>query len=837
MRRLLSGVLLLALLSASLLGVIALGDSVDPPNGVVLGWTMNDVHHTMSFSWYTSTAEAGDTIYYDTQTRNGDATAYAYSVTSDEPPEVIIGRKGDEEGYTHKVTVTGLEPYTDYYFVVGGSGGYSKELKFRTIPEDLNSITFVVGGDTRQGALGFPEGRNTISKLMAKHDPYFVIHVGDYIERAFEASEWKELTDHIQDAWITSTGYSIPIVPVIGNHEVGRTAAPEGDYTAPEGGFYEFEVASEDARLYYQFLNIPDPKLWYSLDIVPYLRFFGLNSETYTDPTMAETEQYDWFKNSLIDAQGVTWKIAGFHRPPFAEYGGQGRSTNFWPLFDAYHVDVTVSGHEHFYARSHPLNLGLTDGSYVAFEKGTVNVTPGGWGAPLSTEYPRWWNACGPISEYNFTVFDVSPTALHVTAINDNNSAIDEFTIRKGVVGSETVLRTRGEDSYADDVTGPPPLVSFGAGTYPPILSVGKVGKGAVAAGGLAWNCINDEWKKGQLDVLFDILFQHMVPGAKNVLWYEGYGVAHNAEACSDMVAALEALGYTVSGDATEPITPALLAGYDIVIIPQLRLGSPYVGGNPDLLPWTDVEALKDFVAGGKGLLVMDAHDYGGNNWARVQDKILEGVGAGMTLQSDGVYDWVDNWQGRGWQPMGAVDPSTDIGAAYVKRTGDTAIEIWEVSTVVPIPAFFLEKVPAGERTIVDGRRTETDARVIIETMAGGEGYVRIQKAPPSIVKKSAEVSYGAAEEAPATNKLVVVDVSTDVPSDLIKWPITVEVYYSQDAFDASGIASEEQLALYYWDIEQGMWRLCPESGVNTVRNCVTAAAYHLTRFAILPKK
>jgi len=186
-------------------------------------------------------------------------------------------------------------------------------------------------------------------------------------------------------------------------------------------------------------------------------------------------------------------------------------------------------------------------------------------------------------------------------------------------------------------------------------------------------------------------------------------------------------------------------------------------------------------------------------------------------------------------RPLASSPLSLFLSAAT--SSGDTAIEIWEVSTVVPIPAFFLEKVPAGERTIVDGRRTETDARVIIETMAGGEGYVRIQKAPPSIVKKSAEVSYGAAEEAPAANELVVVDVSTDVPGDLIKWPITVEVYYSQDAFDASGIASEEQLALYYWDIEQGMWRLCPESGVNTVRNCVTAAAYHLTRFAILPKK
>jgi len=237
-------------------------------------------------------------------------------------------------------------------------------------------------------------------------------------------------------------------------------------------------------------------------------------------------------------------------------------------------------------------------------------------------------------------------------------------------------------------------------------------------------------------------------------------------------------------------------------VIPQLRLGSPYAGGDPSQLPWEDVEVIRKFVAEeGKGLLVMDAHDYGGNNWAFVQNKILEGVGAAVALQSDGVYDWVDNWQGRGWQPMGAVDPSTAIGAAYAERTGGTEIELWEVSTVIPTPPLFLERIPGGERSIVDGRRTGADARVIIETLAGGEGYVRIQKAPPTPVKKAVEASYGAPEEKPAAQPLVVVDVST----------------------------------LYYWDPEQQMWRACPESGVNVERNCVAAAAYHLTRFAILP--
>ncbi|MEA1871353.1 MAG: hypothetical protein U9N00_04100, partial [Candidatus Bipolaricaulota bacterium] len=286
----------------------------------------------------------------------------------------------------------------------------------------------------------------------------------------------------------------------------------------------------------------------------------------------------------------------------------------------------------------------------------------------------------------------------------------------------------------------------------------------------------------------------------------------------------------------TEPITSALLAEYDIVVIPQLRLGSSYVGGDPNQLPWEDVEAIREFVASGKGLMVMDAHDYGGNNWAFVQNKILEGIGSDVALQSDGVYDWADNWLGRGWHPMGAVDPSTPIGAEYVARTGGVEIELWEVSTVVPIPAFFLEKVADGTRTIVDGRRTGADARVIIETLDGGEGYVRIQREPDLSVAEGGGEGYSALSGPTAAGTLVVVDVSTDIPGSLIEWPITIEVYYTQEAFDASGFEDEALLALFYWDTEQGMWRACPESGINVERNCVAAATYHFTRFAIMQK-
>jgi len=115
------------------------------------------------------------------------------------------------------------------------------------------------------------------------------------------------------------------------------------------------------------------------------------------------------------------------------------------------------------------------------------------------------------------------------------------------------------------------------------------------------------------------------------------------------------------------------------------------------------------------------------------------------------------------------------------------------------------------------GRETKADVRVILETKGNGGGFVRIQRAPSTLTE------------------FVVVDVSTDIPSEFIEWPMTIEIYYTDDAFTASGIEKEELLQAYYWDHEQGMWCLCPESGVNVDRNCVSAKVYHLTKFALMP--
>lgn len=782
---------------------IAAGEN---PMGVHLTWDRNAVHTSMTISWETVSKNGESKVFYDNESGGENPAKYEYSVEGHQ--EELIGEDEEVVGYAHHVTLTNLSPNESYYFVCGSQkNNYSEEFKFKTLPRHPEKLKFVVLGDTRPGALDFPEGRNNVAKGAASHDPSFIIHTGDHIEHALSGEEWQEYFNYIQNLWVDSDGYLIPIIPVIGNHEVGTDD--------------EFEKSKKDARLYYSYFGLPGNERWFTLDLAPFLKFIGLDSETYTGP---DSEQYKWLANELEDSKEVTWKFSAYHRPSFGEgYGGEGSSSKFLPLLEKSHVDFSAEGHVHMYTRSQPLNTSISTGKYFPYDKGTVHIVAGGGGAPLYSEFPAWWHAAGPITKYSYVVFEISESSAKMETFDTSGEVIDKAEIHKELTKPKTVVELK-ETGYADDNSGPPPYIEFGQGTKAPVMKVSKVGEGMVAAAGLAWSSVNDGWRSGELDTLYAETLKQMTAKDKNVLWYEGYNATYTTDKCSQLIEALEDRGYSVTGNDTEPITKELLSDYDILVIPQLALGSPFKGGNPDKLPWSDVQAIEQFVRSGNGLLVMDAHDYGGHNWARVQNKILAGIGADMTLQSDGIYDWENNWS-RGWFPLGEVTTATTIGRNYREVKGNADIGLFEVSSVINNPSLYLEKIPSGARSVINGRKSKADTRVLIETKEGGSGYVRIQKTPSL---SNSETTGGVHEP------LVEVSIQSEIPTDKIVWPVTIEMYYSQDAFENSDLAVENDLEMYYWDTEQGAWRRCQEVGVNADRNAVVGSIYHFTKFAIM---
>jgi len=236
---------------------------------------------------------------------------------------------------------------------------------------------------------------------------------------------------------------------------------------------------------------------------------------------------------------------------------------------------------------------------------------------------------------------------------------------------NEGVVIEGKEDAYNVNGTGIGPIAWYGAEDRPPIVVAKRIddneNKGAVVAACTAATCRNGNWNDPDnpdphLDDLLDAAFQWMKPGAENIVWYEGYGVYNDSNRCSQLTSALQGRGYNIIVDNSEPVTPAMLGDNDILVIPQLQLGSSSVGGDPTLLPDTNLEAIRTWVEDNHGLLIMDGGD-NDNNFCMVQNKILKAFDFDLWFQHDQVNDPNNNWGTN--RPIADVDATTAIGGGY----------------------------------------------------------------------------------------------------------------------------------------------------------------------------
>jgi len=402
--RKLKGLLMTVLVLASMLTAVSWVPSakaVDIPIHIHLTW-QNDTDTTMTVTWQTSTSTAGDTVLYDTVSRDGVPASYSCSASG--VNYTYIGASG----IIHDVELTGLTPGTTYYFICGGpTGGYSGERSFRTAPSTSSDVRFVAGGDSRTN----DAERNKISQAMAKLNPEFVMLGGDIVDSGYAQSYWDSWFMHMHNYWIGENNLTIPIMPVLGNHE---------DY---------------DFKYFTQFA-LPGNEKWYSYDWGPDIHIVNLCSE---GPGGEASEadvlaQKAWLESDLAAHADYMWKFVQFHRPVFVSgrHGPWTLARTHWvPLFDKYHVDIVFCGHDHNYQRSKPLNWTASQTTPQDYSNGTMYIVTGGWAAGLYEVVPIWYMAYQN-SIYHFCVVDVFKNGtLRLQAKDDLGNTFDQVTISK----------------------------------------------------------------------------------------------------------------------------------------------------------------------------------------------------------------------------------------------------------------------------------------------------------------------------------------------------------------------------------------------------------------------
>jgi uncharacterized protein (TIGR03437 family) len=281
--------------------------------------------------------------------------------------------------YQYQADLSGLAPGTTYFYriFVGPDNVTPVTTDYQFKTAGPGPFTFLVFGDSGDSS----SRQIRVTQQMIKEQPDFVLHVGDI---AYETGTFDEFTNNYFGFYPTLMRRA-PFFAIPGNHEYYSGALPFLALTANPAQ----TVPPEDAGRYYSFD-------WQGT------HFVGLDANLLDGFHRAEQQRMlDWLENDLANAS-ATWKIAFWHQTPYpiqhhSDLPGVGGDSDpidvaarrlLNPIVERHGVQLVLTGHEHNYQRTKPLqgsygDLRSTASFVVPPGQGTVYITSGGGGGVL----------------------------------------------------------------------------------------------------------------------------------------------------------------------------------------------------------------------------------------------------------------------------------------------------------------------------------------------------------------------------------------------------------------------------------------------------------------------
>jgi 3',5'-cyclic AMP phosphodiesterase CpdA len=294
----------------------------------------------------------------------------------------------DPTGLQRVARLSGLEPGAVYCYQIADWTG---PVRFQTAPpaDSRAPVRFIVFGDSGG------ESRDLVRSEITLYPFDLLLHVGDI---AYPTATLANLEAKFFDTY-SRVLPSTPIFPASGNHEY------RADGAAPFRQVFALPGNGGPAG----------KERWYSFDWGP-VHFVALDTER------VGPEQAEWLDADL-EQSTLPWTIVYMHRPPFSsgKHGGAPnvRST-FSPLFVKHGVRLVLSGHDHNYERTNPID-GVT---YVVTGGGGYSLIPVG-----SSDFTAL-----SLSIFHFVRVEIGQEALVLQAVDIRGTAFDMHTITRPVL-------------------------------------------------------------------------------------------------------------------------------------------------------------------------------------------------------------------------------------------------------------------------------------------------------------------------------------------------------------------------------------------------------------------
>lgn len=410
-------------------------------------------------AWNAGWAENGNLNTNACLTPGSDATQLNFawhSAPEAGTPQVRLSRSPDMSGaviftgtaapadngfVTCRVTATGIEPGSVYYYTYGtGSLVYGPYL-YRTPAAD--SLTFLYVNDLHAG---FDPADDTVARdkaykihsvfaeaLKENPDAAFIVAGGDQTDSGQRAEEWNSLLS-------SPVLRSMPVAYAIGNHD--KKGVMQKYYLNNPNEF--------DARL-------PSPvgkTNWFRYGDVLFLLFDSTNANAMDHIRFAEEAV-----NQNLDAK---WRIGVLHNDMNGpSFGFLDLDNNLIRLvhttiFDRADLDLVLIGHSHIYGRSHFLKGGrIADfafGTGIKDPDGTSYISMSAVNNVASSTLP-WqniWTAKRCRDDITtYSVFTAQGDTLDFKAYYAGGEQCDSFTITKTSPGGQPFVKPAGIDFYS----------------------------------------------------------------------------------------------------------------------------------------------------------------------------------------------------------------------------------------------------------------------------------------------------------------------------------------------------------------------------------------------------
>jgi len=320
--------------------------ATERPDHIVLTWS-DDPMTTQAIQWRTSTkVDRGRVQYIKKSDYNQINRKKPMHAEAETKPLTNATLVNDTTVNRHTAVLTGLEPGTTYLYSVGDGSddGWTELTEFTTAPERAVPFSFIYMGDAQNGLDRW--GSLIHQAYRERPDAAFYIMAGDLVNRGAERDDWDTFFQNAEGIFDRRQ-----LVPCLGNHEYQNNN--------PSLYLEQFALRANGPATI-------GPERAYSFEYSNAL-FVVLDSNQ-----LAET-QTEWLEQQLANTKAV-WKFVVYHHPAYSSSAKRDNPEvrkKWGAIFDKYHVDMALQGHDHAYLRTYPMKNEQRVGSPA---EGTVYV-------------------------------------------------------------------------------------------------------------------------------------------------------------------------------------------------------------------------------------------------------------------------------------------------------------------------------------------------------------------------------------------------------------------------------------------------------------------------------